>query len=106
MTKRIASFCGFAALLMTSSSGNAQDWCETQRHLNEAERTICGTPWLRDRDEVLNEVYRTSSVSTESQRAWIRRRNACGNNKSCLGDAYRERLRAIGGDAAAAGRSY
>jgi uncharacterized protein len=108
MNKITALLSGFAVVFVVSSS-NAENWCQTQKHLNQAEKTICSNDRLRDRDKALNEVYRDNkrtAKSVKSERDWIKRRNACGDDESCLGDSYRERLRELGGDAAAAGRSY
>jgi uncharacterized protein len=108
MNKIIALVSGFAALFAVSSS-NAENWCQTQKHQNKAEKAICSNDRLRDRDEALNKAYqdnKKTAKSVKSERDWIKRRNACGDDESCLGDAYRERLRELGGDAAAAGRSY
>src|ERR1700745_3374056 len=79
MIKGIAILGGFIGLLVMSSSVNAQGWCESQARLNEAERTICSSDYLRSLDRQLSELYRRSDVSTASERAWIARRNECGN---------------------------
>ena len=78
MIKGIAILGGFIGLLVMSSSVNAQGWCESQARLNEAERTICSSDYLRSLDRQLSELYRRSDVSTASERAWIARRNECG----------------------------
>ena len=95
MIKGIAILGGFAALLVTSSSGNAQHWCDTQQQLNEAERTVCSSPRLREQDRWLDHHYRRSNVSTESEREWIKQRNRCGNDESCLTEVYTKRDREL-----------
>jgi uncharacterized protein len=98
MIKGIAILGGFVGLLVMSSSVNAQRWCESQAQLNEAERTICSSDDLRRLDRQLNETFRRSDVSTASERAWVARRNECGNSQGCLERVYRERIRDLGGD--------
>jgi uncharacterized protein len=92
MMKGIAILAGFVGLLVTSSSVNAQGWCETQAQLNEAERTVCSSDDLRRLDRELNELFRSSNVSTQSERDWIASRNDCGNSERCLFRVYRDRI--------------
>jgi uncharacterized protein len=97
INKGIVIISSLAALFVTSSSGSAQSWCETQKQLNEAERTVCSSPSLRGRDRQINQLYRSSNVSTASQRQWIERRNDCGNDESCLSRVYVDRIYELGG---------
>jgi hypothetical protein len=98
MIKGTAILGGFLGLLVMSSSVNAQGWCESQARLNEAERTICSSDYLRRLDRQLSELYRKSDVSTGSERAWIARRNECGNSERCLEHLYKDRIYELGGD--------
>ena len=56
------------------------------------ERTICDNPMLAAADADLANLYRQVSGQRSQQRAFIRRRNACGPDDGCLGQAYVERL--------------
>ena len=97
MFKRSLLLVALVGLVVTASSVNAQSWCETQKRLNEAERTVCSSRTLRRYDRHINQLYRSSDMSTRSQRQWIARRNACGNDKGCLSSVYEDRIYELGG---------
>jgi uncharacterized protein len=62
--------------------------------LSNVERMICSDPALAERDNRLNEVYkqaRSRPGVTESQRTWIRQRNAC-MDAACVARAYDARI--------------
>jgi uncharacterized protein len=63
------------------------------------DRSICADPVVSGLDEDLAKVYSKARVDSnfsnellENQRAWLRTRNDCGNNSSCLVKSYRERI--------------
>ena len=64
------------------------------------ERTICADPFLLQTDARLDTLYdistRMVAMGTrgdlvDSQRAWIREREACGTDKNCMRAAYAKR---------------
>ena len=64
------------------------------------ERTICADPFLLQADARLDTLYDVSSRMVamgtrgdliDSQRAWIREREACGADKNCIRAAYAKR---------------
>lgn len=62
--------------------------------LSNVERMICGDPALAERDRRLDAVYkqvRARPGVAETQRAWIRIRNACAD-AACIARAYDSRI--------------
>jgi len=66
------------------------------------EGSVCGNPSLSALDEQLAATYKQArSVSSNpdailtEQRSWIKTRNACGANISCLTAAYQQRIAAL-----------
>jgi len=63
-----------------------------------AEVAICNSAVLINLDAELNDLYARAKSSTQSryyidkQRAWLRRRNACGGSTSCLEHCYQEQI--------------
>lgn len=63
------------------------------------DRSICADPVVSGLDEDLAKIYSKARVDSnfsnellETQRAWLRTRNDCGNNSNCLVKSYRERI--------------
>ena len=83
-----------AATLGTPEAVSAQtpQWCEAEG-LNASERMICTDGILSRLDVELNDAYdRARRVDPDLQQgSWIRSRNKCGMNLSCLEVAYRSR---------------
>ena len=84
--------------LPTGISGPSFDCAKAA---TRTERTICATPDLWTADRAMSALYfhykrnagayRARDFLT-SQRAWLGRRNACGDNLSCLVERYSSRL--------------
>lgn len=78
---------------------------------NDAERTICGTEKLQRLDAELNDEFemRVSNITSEAnggteadvkefrseQKAWLKKRNACGDDLGCLEQQYKARLKIL-----------
>ena len=71
-----------------------------------AEITICRSPVLAHLDVQMANLYKAYRASSRGarrrqlvllQRAWLRQRNACGYNASCIEQRYREQIRVLGG---------
>jgi uncharacterized protein YecT (DUF1311 family) len=72
---------------------------------NDAEREICSSVSLSDLDRQLSSLYRCTSAATTSddqkaylragQLAWMRTRNSCGNDSSCIATHYNHRIEEI-----------
>lgn len=80
-------------------------WCGSSR-LNRTERTICATETLADLDAALQAVYGATRARSDdpSQIAWLReRRDGCGDDVACIGNAYLRRIMELGGRLRAAG---
>lgn len=70
----------------------------------DAEWTICRTGYLGDMDQDLATVYRqvkaqlnwrASAKLRRTQLAWLRHRNACGDDRGCIARKYRQRTRQL-----------
>lgn len=68
------------------------------------EKAICATPALSQFDSELASAWKASLVQSQNgsglkraQQQWLRLRNACGDDKSCIADRYKERLAALAG---------
>jgi len=71
---------------------------------SQAERTICGSYALGQDEARMATLYAvaTSLVAMgrrgdmeDAQRAWLRRREACGDRTACLSKAYADRIGAL-----------
>lgn len=79
--------------------------CMEIERLNAAERRICRSYRLGALDERLDSWYRRALERAsyfdqvgwlrDEQRAWLRRRNACGGNYWCLRRKYKNRIRSL-----------
>jgi hypothetical protein len=71
-------------------------WC-TAPKLNKTEHTICTDDTLSALDIKLAEIYGASKVRSKavSQKHWLKKRNDCGSNISCIKNAYEERIRSL-----------
>ncbi|MBU6486293.1 MAG: DUF1311 domain-containing protein [Burkholderiales bacterium] len=68
------------------------------------EKAICATPALSQLDSELAVAWKASLAQSQdgpalkrAQQQWLRLRNACGDDKSCVADRYKERLAALAG---------
>ena len=68
-------------------------WC-TAPILNKTERTICTDVTLSALDIKLAEIYGASKARYKdiAQRNWLKKRNRCGSNVSCIKSTYEERI--------------
>lgn len=68
-------------------------WCTASR-LNKTERTICTDATLSALDIKLAEIYGASKARHKdiAQRNWLKKRNRCGSNVSCIKSTYEERI--------------
>ncbi|HQW80973.1 MAG: DUF1311 domain-containing protein [Rhodanobacteraceae bacterium] len=87
-----------ALLALPAVAGSAASF-DCVKAATKVERRICADATLSDLDLRLSLVYRQALAIAEldeaepkaSQRAWIKRRNACADS-TCIGIAYRERI--------------
>jgi len=70
----------------------------TLEKLNETEKAICNTPYLNGIDNVTNKLFISALNNTISKEAvqseqieWIKERNSCRDNVSCIKDNYLRR---------------
>ena len=80
------------------AAGPLRPWC-TASSLNQAERTVCGSETLSNMDAAMEAVYGRLRArdSDRSQIEWLDRRNACGGDETCIGQAYLSRIIELGG---------
>jgi uncharacterized protein len=102
--------------LLCGSAGQAQaqsapSWCTSQQaSLNPAESTICDSKRLWALDSQLSRVYRLVLKSGDdpddakaSERDWLRARNGCEADATCLEALYKSRIAFLSGLANNAG---
>ena len=72
---------------------NARPWCSASQ-LNRTEKTICTTSHLRNLDAHLQVAYGQARVrgNDTGQKAWLRSRNRCGSDISCISSEYESRI--------------
>jgi uncharacterized protein len=68
-------------------------WCSFS-HLNKTERTICANKTLSDLDNRLAKVYGANKAknSDNEQIEWLKKRNKCGSDISCIKKEYNNRI--------------
>ncbi len=68
-------------------------WCNAPR-LNKTEHTVCADVTLSALDIKLAEIYGASKARHKdiAQRNWLKKRNRCGSNISCIKNAYEDRI--------------
>ena len=67
------------------------------RAATATEKAICANPTLAAADREMAQLYKAASGQRDAQRAFLRRRNACGGDDGCLGDAYVARIAQLRG---------
>ena len=79
-------------------AGNRRPWCSASG-LNQAERTVCNSDILSNMDAAMEAVYGRlrAADSDQSQIDWLGRRNDCGTDETCIGQAYLSRIIELGG---------
>lgn len=97
-----APFFSLLALSLAVPAHAASFDCGT--HHQPDERAVCGSSTLSSLDEQLAGVYYQALVKEhgresfrDTQRAFLKRRRACGADETCLEDVYRERISELGG---------
>jgi uncharacterized protein len=72
----------------------------------DTERALCSDPDLWAKDRAMNAIYfyvrgydnpQVRQTILANQREWLRTRNACGSNTTCLNRTYDDRLRFFSG---------
>jgi len=68
-------------------------WCNSS-NLNKTEHTICANEVLNALDNRLAEVYGANKAknSDNEQKEWLKKRNKCGSDISCIKKIYNERI--------------
>ena len=68
-------------------------WCNAS-HLNRTEHTICANDELGKLDKKLASVYGAVKADgkDKTQRAWLKQRNRCKSDVTCIRQAYEERI--------------
>lgn len=68
-------------------------WCNAS-HLNRTEHTICANDELGKLDKKLASVYGAVKADRKdkSQRAWLKQRNRCKSDVTCIRQAYEKRI--------------
>ena len=93
---------GAAALSLPGKASAASFDC--RRAGTATERTICANLGLNDRDVRMAQLYDivrrlvpmgTRGAIMDRQSVWLRERNRCGGNVSCIGQAYDRRIREL-----------
>lgn len=91
-----------AALSLPSTASAASFDC--RRAATSTERTICANLGLNDRDVRMAQLYDivrhlvpmgSRGAIMDRQTVWIRERNRCGGNVSCIGQSYDRRIREL-----------
>jgi TPR repeat protein/uncharacterized protein len=98
INKSVYVFSNALFLILWATSTNAASFaCSEARSV--VDRLICDDPVLSKLDDKLAFEYNTAKKNTQdfqsllnAQRAWIQKRNSCGNNPSCIANAYNERI--------------
>jgi len=76
-----------------SNSGEAPQWCRANK-LNVTERTICASSDLQRLDIRMAEAYKRAMTDNKKrdQISWLKERNSCGSDRTCIARTYRDRL--------------
>lgn len=91
----------FVLFMALPSFANAASFNCNSNKLNYSERAICDNQYLSNLDSEMAQVYREvlSQMGGQQQRrfvnsqnVWIRSRNGCGANVSCLQTVYERRI--------------
>ena len=92
---------GMTLILPTAASAASFD---CRRAGTATERTICGNLGLNDRDVRMAQLYDivrrlvpmgTRGAIMDRQTVWLRERNRCGGDRTCIGQAYDRRIREL-----------
>jgi uncharacterized protein len=81
------------ATIAVSTLAHAQSWCSASR-LNSTERAICSNSELKALDRRLVSLYGQAKARGKDagQVHWLRTRNSCGTDETCIQRSYRSRI--------------
>lgn len=93
----------WALLLALPGTGHAASF-DCAKSTSPTEKTICADGKLSKLDSELSVVWKKvlsqggdTTALKSSQLQWLKQRDACGDDASCLGDRYHERLASLSG---------
>lgn len=99
----ISYWIGVVALAAFPLGGRAASF-DCAKAASPTEKAICSTPDVSRLDGELAAAWQKALARSHDVKAlkteqlkWLRLRNACGEDPSCLGDRYRERLAELAG---------
>ncbi|MEM7425662.1 MAG: lysozyme inhibitor LprI family protein [Pseudomonadota bacterium] len=96
--------CALFGLSMLAAAGPAQalpPWCaNVHENSPDAEWAVCDNADLGNLDDVMNTAYKRARYDSShlrreirnTQKAWLRRRNRCGDQVGCLRSVYQQRI--------------
>jgi uncharacterized protein len=96
------ALAGAVALSLPGEAAAASFDC--RRAGTATERTICANLGLNDRDVRMAQLYDivrrlvpmgARGAIMDRQSSWLRERNRCGGDRTCIGQAYDRRLREL-----------
>ncbi|MBY3380611.1 lysozyme inhibitor LprI family protein [Rhizobium laguerreae] len=105
ITTRTTAALGFAILLIGSNLAQPASFDCDAKELKADEKTICDNRALNDADvkmvttfELLSGLLAMGSRGTlqDEQTAWLKKRQECGADATCIKAAYDERLKQLG----------
>ena len=108
MIRNALRFTGLAALLMSAAwqpARAASFDCSKAEAADE--KAVCADRQLNDEDVEMAVLYTllkpllgmgARGDMEDEQAAWLRRREACGADRACLGKAYQERVQQLRGN--------
>lgn len=104
-------FIAAAALLMLVPVAAQAAGFDCGKAASPTEKTICANPALSKLDGDLSAAWKRTlakggdtAAPKAAQLKWLKQRDQCGSDASCLGDRYRERLASLNGTPLAADR--
>ena len=76
-----------------ATSGEGPQWCSAKK-LNVTERTICSSSDLQRLDVRMADAYARAKTgnSRKDQISWLKERNSCGSDRTCIARSYHDRL--------------
>jgi uncharacterized protein len=104
-TRTTTAALGFAILLIGSNLAQAASFDCDAKELKADEKAICDNRALNDADvkmvttfELLSGLLAMGSRGTlqDEQTAWLKKRQECGADATCIKAAYDERLKQLG----------
>ncbi len=105
MIRNALCLTGLAALLIIAEwqpAGAASFDCSKAETVDE--KAICANPQLNDADVEMSALHTqlkpllgmgARGDLEDEQAAWLKRRAGCGGDRTCLGEAYEDRVRQL-----------